>query len=117
MMYGIQYLILHDMPTTQIPNTSCDQRVILWLVKKVTEWKFLARWLRLADSDISRIDTDNPNNDREQCYQMFLRWKAVDPENYTYPVLGEALRKESQELYNDYVKEVNRIENVNNYSQ
>ena len=83
----------------------------MWLTLRVTNWKFLARWLGLQESDVSRIEIDNPNNDREQCYQMFLRWKAVDPENYTYPVLGEALRKESQELYNDYVKEVHRVEN------
>ena len=42
---------------------------------------------------------------------VFEMESSIDPENYTYPVLGEALRKESQELYNDYVKEVHRVEN------
>ena len=83
----------------------------MWLTQNVTNWKFLARWLGLQEADVARIETDNPNNNREQCYQMFLRLRAVDPENYTYPVLGEALRKESQELYSDYVKEVHRVEN------
>ena len=82
----------------------------MWLTEKVQRWKFLARRLGLQESDVSRIESDHPQDTREQCYQMFLRLRAVDPENYTYPVLGEALRKESQELYNDYVKEVHRVE-------
>ena len=59
---------------------------------------------------MSRIISDNPNEDREQCYQMFVRWRAVSPESYTYPVLGEALKRESQELLNEFVKEVYRVE-------
>ena len=35
----------------------------------------------------------------------------MDPENFTYHVLGEALRRESQKLFNDYVEEVHRVEN------
>ena len=93
-----------------LSNKSCDQQVIMWLTDKVQRWKFLARRLELEENELHRIETDNPNNDREQCYQMFLRWKAVYPQNYTYPVLGEALRKESKELYNDYVKQVHRVE-------
>ena len=34
----------------------------------------------------------------------------MSPESYTYPVLGEALRRESQELYSEFVKEVYRVE-------
>ena len=34
----------------------------------------------------------------------------MSPESYTYPVLGEALRRESQELFNEFVKEVYRVE-------
>jgi hypothetical protein len=83
---------------------------MLWLVNKVKEWKFVARWLSLDDSEISCIEKDHSRSDREQCYQMFLKWKAMDPDNYKYPVLGQALRKESQELYNEYVKEVHRVE-------
>ena len=84
--------------------------MIIWLTDKVQRWKFLARRLALEENELHRIESDNPNNDREQCYQMFLRWKAVYPTNYTYPVLGEALRKESRELYNDYVKQVHTVE-------
>ena len=36
----------------------------------------------------------------------------MDPENFTYPVLGEALGRESQKLFNDYVEEVHRAENT-----
>ena len=42
---------------------------------------------------------------------MFLRWKATDPKNYTYIVLGDTLRKESQELYDEFVEEVELVEN------
>ena len=94
-----------------MPCQQCDTKVILWLVKKVTDWKFLARRLLLQEADISRIELDHPRSDREQCYQMFLKWKSVDPENYVYSVLGAALREESQELFNSYVKEVHRVEN------
>ena len=34
----------------------------------------------------------------------------MSPESYTCPVLGEALRRESQELFNEFVKEVYRVE-------
>ena len=47
---------------------------------------------------------------------MFMKWKSVDPENFTYPVLGEALRKESLKLFNDYVEEVHRAENTIEFS-
>ena len=78
----------------------------MWLTQKVTNWKFLGRWLGLPENVLSRIEADNPKADREQCYQMFLRWKESDPENYTYPVLGDALQNESQELYNEFVEKV-----------
>ena len=65
---------------------------------------------------MSRIVSDNPQDDREQCYQMFMKWRSVDPENFTYPVLGEALRRESQKLFNDYVEEVHRAENTIEFS-
>ena len=46
---------------------------------------------------------------------MFLKWRSVDPDNYTYPVLGEALRRESMELFNEFVKEVHRAETDTSY--
>ena len=94
----------------QLPSTQCNSKVVLWLVKKVTDWKFLARWLGLEEHDISRIEADYQRSDRERCYQMFLKFKSIDPQSYTYPVLGEALRRESQELFNEFVKEVHRVE-------
>ena len=94
----------------QLPNSQCDNRVLLWLVRKVGDWKFLARWLGLQESDITQVEMDNPRSGREQCYQMLLKWKSVAPESYSYPVLGEALRQESLELFNAYVKEVHRVE-------
>ena len=39
-----------------------------------------------------------------------MKWKASDPDNYNYVVLGEALKKENPELYNEYLKEVERVE-------
>ena len=81
------------------------------MVEKVTDWKFLARRLGLENNVITRIETDN-QGDREQCYQMFMRWKAMNAENYTYRVLGSALLKESQALYIEYVNEVHHLENI-----
>ena len=72
----------------------------------MTNWKFIARWLGLAENEVSQIETDHPKEHREQCYQMFVRWKELDPKNYTYAVLGSALGKESQELYEKFVEEV-----------
>lgn len=83
----------------------------MWLTKEVKRWKFIARWLGLSESEILRIENDNPKDSLEQCYQMFMLWKSRYPENFTYPVLGGALREESQELFHDYVKVVNDIEN------
>lgn len=55
---------------------------------------------------LTRIETEHPKSVREQCYQMFQHWKSVDPENFNYITLGEALRKESMELFNEYVEKV-----------
>jgi hypothetical protein len=99
-----------DLTEPELPNSQCDNRVLLWLVRKVGDWKFLARWLGLQESDITQVEMDNPRSGREQCYQMLLKWKSVAPESYSYPVLGEALRQESLELFNAYVKEVHRVE-------
>ena len=83
----------------------------MWLTQRVTNWKFLGRWLGLPENVLLRIEADNPISYHEQCYQMFLEWKESDPENYTYPVLGDALQRESQELYYEFVDEVYEVEN------
>ena len=84
----------------------------MWLTQRVTNWKFIARWLELPESEVTRIETDYQKEDREQCYQMFMKWKTVDPDNYNYVVLGEALKKENRELYNEYLKEVQQVETL-----
>ena len=95
----------------QLLAQPCDQKVIMWLTQRVTNWKFIARWLELGDIEVKRIETDYKGEEyREQCYQMFMKWKASDPDNYNYVVLGEALKKENPELYNEYLKEVERVE-------
>ena len=93
----------------QLPNKACDQEVILWLVDKVTKWKFIGRRLGLEENVLSRIESQNPKDIREQCYQMFQHWKSVDPMNFTYNVLGDALRKESMKLFNEYVEKVSEL--------
>ena len=85
----------------------------MWLTQRITHWKFIARWLGLQDSDVETIATNNPQDVREQCYQMFKKWRSTDPGNFTYHVLGEALRREGQvKLFNEYVEEVHRVENT-----
>ena len=83
----------------------------MWLTKEVKEWKFIARLLGLEDNEISRIVCDHPQDTREQCYQMFVLWKSRFPENYTYSVLGNALKKENKEIYCKYENEVFQVEN------
>lgn len=90
----------------QLPNKACDQDILLWIAEKVTKWKFIGRRLGLEEAALFRIETENPKDIREQCYQMFQHWKSVDPENFTYITLGEALQKESTKLFNEYVKMV-----------
>ena len=98
----------------QLPHKCCNQQILLWLARRVTHWKFLARWLNLSEIEIRRIECDNPLDIREQCYQMLIRCRVIDPQNFTYPVLGDALQKAiiSTELFDDYVKEVHRLENI-----
>ena len=69
-------------------------------------WKFLARRLDLAEADISTIEKDNPYDSQEQCYKMFMKWKSLYPENYSYQVLGNALREEDPGLFEEFVKKV-----------
>ena len=97
---------LHPSLSTQLPYKPCEQQVILWLANKVTGWKFIARWLGLEESDIWRIIEEHPNSVREQCYQMLLRWREMDPHNYNYHVLGDALLKEDTGFYAELVEEV-----------
>ena len=51
---------------------------------------------------------NHPKDYREQCYRMFVRWRTLEPNNYTYIFLGEALERESQNLIEEFVKEVER---------
>lgn len=83
----------------------------MWLTKNVKRWKFIGRWLGLSETEISTIEKDYPQDSREQCYQMFMQWKSEYPHDYCYPVLGEALKKESQELFQGFVEEVDQVEN------
>lgn len=78
----------------------------------MTSWKFVARRLGLSECDISRIEKDNPNQTREQCYQMLIEWKSKYPENDTYQVLGKVLNEESPKLFQDYVEEVKKIKDM-----
>ena len=108
-IFSSQLLSKSEHPPGYAPVKTCDQQVIMWLTQRVTYWKFLGRRLGLPENVLSRIEADNPNADREQCYQMFLQWKKSDPENYTYSVLGDALQRESRELYNEFVEKVHCV--------
>ena len=81
----------------------------MWLADEVTKWKFIGRRLGLEETVLTRIESQDPKDVREQCYQMFQQWKSADPKNFTYIVLGDALRKESLELFNDYVEKVSEL--------
>ena len=78
----------------------------------MTNWRFLARWLGLEENEVQRILEEHPNSVREQCYQMLLRWREMDPQNYNYHVLGDALLRENIELYAKFVDEVHRQESA-----
>ena len=79
----------------QLLAQPCDQKVIMWLTQRVTNWKFIARWLELEEKEVTRIETDYKREEyREQCYQMFMKWKACDPGNYNYVCSSRRSSKE-----------------------
>lgn len=92
----------------QLPQKPCNKKTLLWLTTEVMNWKCIARELGLSDSMISRIEKDYPNDCQEQCYQMFRQWKLRYPENDTCEALGNALRKKDPELFERFVKKLDK---------
>ena len=93
-------------------NCAVGKEVVLSLAKRLPKWKFLARHLRLEDHDIQQIIEDNPNDVREQSYQMLMKWKQTQEED-SYHTLGEAIRRAlGESVHLEYVKLVNDEERL-----
>ena len=76
------------------------------------DWKFFARFLRVEDKDIERIEKEHPNDLREQCYTMLRLWEMRQTEVCSYRTLGAAISWDSKNrhLYNQFVKEITKYE-------
>lgn len=101
-------------PPSALPLTEPDRDVILWLSENVVDWKFFARYLRLEDKDIERIEKEHANDVREQCYAMLRQWRLHQADVCNYRTLGTALRRDGKNcyLYSQFVKEISKHEPV-----
>ena len=74
------------------------------LSQELPKWEFPARALCLKEAEIEHIKADHPNDNREQCYQMLLKWEQSNAQNATYQALGRALLTEARDVYPKYVQ-------------
>ena len=74
-----------------LPLTPPPRGLLLWLSGEVVYWKFLGRYLDVEESTIERIALENPNNIREQCFQMLKTFEVQQGEKCTCRQLGKAL--------------------------
>lgn len=88
---------------TDLPRQRVDNTVIRHLSQELPLWKFPARALGLADSDIEHIRLDNQCDTREQCYKMLQLWLQRYCQHATYQTLGMALQSEARDVYPKYV--------------
>lgn len=86
-------------------NLPVSQDVIIVLAKRITRWKFLARYLDFQEHEIQRIHDEHQNDVQEQCYQMLWNWKQTHPNGGDCLALGEAVRKDlGDSFYFEFVK-------------
>ena len=88
---------------------------VLWLADHMTSWKFVARYLKVDDAELARIEYNNRNNLREQCFQFLHRWQQMTPtDEATYQVLLDAVeRGEGRELKGQFLQHILELESSN----
>ncbi|XP_064392221.1 uncharacterized protein LOC135339913 isoform X4 [Halichondria panicea] len=96
----------------QLPDKPPEHTVILWLCDKITDWRFVAHFLKIDNSEIERIGIDYHDCVMEQRYQMFESWKRHEWREYTYRTLGDVLLKteSNRHLYPEFCRRVEQIE-------
>lgn len=79
----------------------------------MTDWKFVGRYLEMAETDLTRIERENLSNLREQCYQMLHRWQqSTMVDKVTYAALVKALERAqcAPSLRGQFAKKIQEIE-------
>ena len=88
-------------------NKVVSKNAILDLVGEssaLSNWRFIGRRLGFDDTTIVMLENDHPNNLREQCYQMMLKWMQKDGDQATYLKLIQAFEKNNLKDLSDMVK-------------
>eukprot|EP00731_Ephydatia_muelleri_P023285 Em0015g868a len=97
-------------PLASLPCSPVNQTTFLWLCANIVQWKFVARFLGVSESDIAAIEAREPDDLRERCYQMLLLWNRRNPQG-TYRDIGAAIAESSKNrhLLGGYVEEVQKL--------
>ena len=92
-----------DLPNCKVPVDS----PILWkLSQDIREWKFLARFLDLAEEVIEEIDQyTRPNKTRDKSLKMLTEWVNTSTEA-TWKALGEAIQDSENTLLYEKLQEL-----------
>lgn len=100
-----------DTDPSSLPLTAPPQQLLLWLSDEVVQWKFLGRYLNVDETTIERIALENPNNIREQCFQMLKTYKSQQGEKCTCRQLGEALleSEKNRHLYSKFCAKLREL--------
>ena len=96
-----------------VPRSSVKVSAMLWLSRKIVEWKFLGRYLGLSEVELSRIELENPRSIAEQTYQMLETWsRQTVPQDCNYQILCEKLMEAemNKELCDQFVAYINETE-------
>ena len=75
-----------------VPNKPVQAKAFLWLQSRIVEWKWVARHLGMKETDVARIERENPGDIAEQCYQMLDTWHRQNSDT-SYATLYKALQE------------------------
>ena len=89
----LPYVDSEPKPTCQllesIPDVLPSNIGLAEMSKKIRRWRLLAVYLKLDESEIQGIASNNSDFD-EQKYEMLLKWKTSNGINATWKALAKA---------------------------
>ena len=91
-------------PTYISEDSKCERRLVAKIARKISNWRRIARFLKLEDADISAIENDGKDEyDKRQ--KMLFEWMKHNGSDATYYNLIKAFEDDEDKDMVDYIRE------------
>ena len=92
-----------------VAREKVSQSALLWLARRVGEWKFVGRHLGLEEYQLTRIERENQHDIGEQVVQMLYAWKQSFPEDDSNQRILDSLKyAESVKMCQEFINYLER---------